>query len=100
MNLLQSIIVFFVSPVLMFIQLALIIYMIFSWLVALNIVNLRNQGMAQIYQLSRSIVEPILTPLRRFIPPLGGLDMAFFVAFLGLVWMRQYVLPSLVNMLG
>ncbi len=100
MNLLQSILVFFVSPILTFLQIVLIVYMIMSWLTAFNIVNLRNPVMGQIYQICRQIVEPILTPLRRFIPPLGGLDMAFFVAFLGIVWAQGYVVPALINMLG
>jgi YggT family protein len=28
------------------------------------------------------LVEPVLSPLRRIIPPIGGLDMSFLVAIL------------------
>ncbi len=100
MNILQSILIFFVAPILTFLQIVLIVYMIMSWFTAFNIVNLRNPLMGQIYQICRQIVEPMLRPFRRFIPPLGGLDMAFFVVFLGLIWLRDYILPSVVNMLG
>jgi YggT family protein len=29
-----------------------------------------------------SLVEPVLNPVRRIIPPIGGLDIAFLVVFL------------------
>ena len=31
-----------------------------------------------------TITEPILGPLRRVIPPIGGIDISFIVAFLGI----------------
>lgn len=97
---LQSIIVFFIAPALLLLQIILIVYMIFGWLVAFNVVNLRNPIMGQIYSLCASIVEPILTPIRRFIPPLGGFDMAFLVFFFILVWARGYLVPVMYNALG
>ena len=31
-----------------------------------------------------TITEPVLGPLRRVIPPIGGLDISFIVAFIGI----------------
>lgn len=100
MNLLQSILIHFVSPIISLLILVMIIYMIFSWLIAFNVINLRNPAMGQIYSIVQRIVEPILNPIRRVIPPLGGLDMAFLVAILGLYWIQGYVIPSFVRLLG
>jgi YggT family protein len=36
-----------------------------------------------IYYLA-SIIEPVLIPIRRIIPPVGGLDLAFLILFLAL----------------
>ena len=33
------------------------------------------------------IVEPVLVPVRRIIPPLGGLDVAFLVVILLVGWL-------------
>lgn len=74
--------------------------MIFSWLITFNIVNLRNPAMGQIYQLTKNITEPILAPIRRFVPPMGGLDLAFLVAIMGLYWLKGFVVPALYNLLG
>jgi len=53
--------------------------------------------MATIFNLVRSIVEPMLQPLRRIIPPLGGFDMAFLVLAMGLYWTQGYLLPTLMR---
>lgn len=100
MSFLQSIIIYFLSPALSILQIILIVYMIFSWLIAFNVVNLRNPIMGQIYSLCSSIVEPLLAPLRRVIPPLGGFDMAFLVLFILLMWAQGYLVPLLYNAVG
>ena len=93
---LVDLILLVVVRVLQLLQLVLILYMILSWLRAFNIINLRNQIMGQIYFLVESIVEPMLRPLRRVIPPLGGFDMAFLVLFLG-IWFLIQILSGTVT---
>jgi len=100
MTLLQSLIAYLLSPMLGLLFWIFVIYMIFSWLIAFNIVNLRNPAMRQIYEVVRRICDPILNPIRKVIPPIGGLDMAFLVVVLGLSWMRGYLLPMLYNAVG
>jgi YggT family protein len=39
------------------------------------------------------VIEPVLTPVRRIIPPLGGLDLSFLVVFLVL----QFVMRMITN---
>lgn len=100
MSLLQSIIAYFIEPALGLYMYVLIAYMIFSWLLAFNVVNLRNPGMASIYRVVSGLVEPVLNPIRRFIPPLGGLDMAFLVLVLGIFWVRGFLLPMIFAAVG
>jgi len=100
MSFLQSILIYFISPLLGLLLIIFFIYMIFSWLIAFNVVNLRNPAMAQIYGIIRRICDPILDPVRRIVPPIGGLDMAFLVVVLGLYWVQGYVLPQIIYALG
>lgn len=65
----------------------LIAYAIVSW-----IPDLRSSRFA--YYLAR-LVEPVLTPVRRIIPPVGGLDLAFLVVLLVLQLLIRPVLGSL-----
>lgn len=100
MSLLQSLLIYFVSPLLGLLLIVFFVYMVFSWLIAFNIVNLRNPAMAQIYDIVRRICDPILEPIRRVVPPLGGLDMAFLVVVFGIYWIQGYLLPTLIRAVG
>ena len=42
-----------------------------------------------------AVIEPVLWPVRRIIPPLGGLDLAFLVVFLVLQLLIRPAVGSL-----
>jgi len=45
-----------------------------------------------------AVVEPVLAPVRRIIPPIGGLDVAFLVVILVLqLVVRRLIETSIVN---
>jgi YggT family protein len=73
---------------------ALIITAILSWLVAFNVINTRNPGVWRIMDVLDRITAPILAPFRAFIPPIGGLDISFMVAFLVIKGIQIYLLPA------
>ncbi len=52
-----------------------IINAIISWLIAFDVLNIRNQTVSRIVSALDGITEPMLRPLRRFIPNLGGIDI-------------------------
>ncbi|MBU1192112.1 MAG: YggT family protein [Gammaproteobacteria bacterium] len=45
--------------------------------------------------LLHSITEPVLKPVRRLLPPMGGMDLSPLLAILGLEVVRRLVLPLL-----
>lgn len=74
-----------------------IIAAVFSWLYAFNVVNARNQVVAAIGEMLYRATEPVLRPIRRFMPDLGGLDISPIILLL-LIFIVQrsialYVLP-------
>lgn len=68
-------------------------YMILSWLVFFNVVNLRNPTMARIADVLDRITAPILEPFRRIIPSVGGLDISFLIAVLIIGAIQRQLLP-------
>ena len=66
---------------------------ILSWLVVFNVVNTRNRFVGAVHRFTEAVTRPVLAPFRRFIPPLGGVDVSFIVAFLVLQGARTYLLP-------
>jgi YggT family protein len=49
---------------------------VLSWLIAFNVVNTRNQVVAMVGDFLYRITEPVLAPIRRMMPNLGGIDIS------------------------
>jgi len=60
----------------------LLAYAVVSWIPSLQGNWTRYLGM---------LVDPVLVPLRRIIPPLGGIDLSFLVLMIGLNLVNQYI---------
>jgi len=74
----------------------LLIYVILGWLMVGGVVDNRNQTVRSIYGFLFSIIEPVAKPLRRIIPPLGGLDLSILVIALAIPFLRDWLLPRLI----
>lgn len=61
----------------------MIIGIIMSWLIAFNVLNGANKFVQKIYQLLNSVIDPVLNPIRKFIPALGGIDISPIVVIIG-----------------
>ncbi|HVY52628.1 MAG TPA: YggT family protein, partial [Devosia sp.] len=53
-----------------------LIMIIMSWLISFNVINTRNQLVAGVWRALNQLTDPILRPIRRVIPPVGGLDLS------------------------
>jgi YggT family protein len=58
-----------------------VVGVVMSWLVAFDVINLRNRFVRAIYDTMNALVEPALRPIRRILPPMGGLDLSPIVLF-------------------
>ena len=83
---------------------AIIASAILSWLVAFDVINLRNQFVAGVYRFLDVVSRPVLAPFQRFIPALGGVDISPIIALIVIEGVRRYLLPllfgPLINILG
>ncbi len=65
----------------------IIISVVLSWLVAFNVVNIRNRFVYKVGDVLHGITEPALSRIRRWMPNLGSVDLSpvvliFFLYFL------------------
>jgi YggT family protein len=65
---------------------------IMSWLVAFGVVNVRNQFIRTVVNFLYAITEPVLKPIRRVLPNLGGVDISPVVLLIGI-----YVVISVIR---
>ena len=69
----------------------IIAHFIMSWLIAFNVLNLKQPVVSQIWQGLNRMLDPIYQPIRRFLPNMGGLDLTPLVSLL-IVAALQYTL--------
>jgi len=68
-----------------------LIMIIMSWLISFNVINTRNQFVANVWRIINQITDPILRPIRRIIPPLGGLDLSPIIVFIIIFFLQQLI---------
>ncbi|MBN9479732.1 MAG: YggT family protein [Bordetella sp.] len=77
---------------------------ILSWLFVFDVVNPRNRFVGQAAYVLDTVTRPIVGPIRRVVPPLGGIDITPIIALLALqflsVLFNRTVAPMLVMSLG
>lgn len=70
-------------------SLALIIWIIVSWLISFRVLNTSNRFVYAVYDALNRFFEPILRPIRRHMPDLGTVDISPIVLFI-LIKFAQY----------
>jgi YggT family protein len=66
----------------------LIVHVVISWLFAFDIVSRRNQFVGAVWRFTSAIAEPLVRPLRRMIPSIGGVDLSVLVLLIG-IWFAE-----------
>ena len=64
---------------------------ILSWLIAFNVVNTRNQFVSAVAEFLYRITEPVLAPIRNFLPNLGGLDISPIILILIIILIQKLI---------
>lgn len=66
---------------------------IFSWLYAFNVINSRNQFVDAVGRFLYNVTEPVLRPIRRIMPDLGGIDISPIILIL-IIYFLQMILAN------
>lgn len=90
----------FVDWLLGFYVFILVVAAILSWLIAFQVVNTRNDFVRQVLYVVDMLTEPVLRPIRRWVPTLGGLDLSFLVLFIAIQFIRSVIIPTLIDALA
>lgn len=67
----------------------MIAQVILSWLVAFNVVNLSNRFVRGIATGLDRLLDPMLRPLRRVLPDLGGIDLSPMLLILAIILVQR-----------
>ena len=70
---------------------------IMSWLIAFGIVNRSNPYVRQIGQALERLTEPLLRPIRRLLPDLGGIDISPIILLIAMQFFGMLITLSLIH---
>ena len=73
---------------------------IFSWLYAFNVINSSNQFVNAIGTFIYNVTEPVLRPIRRVMPDLGGIDISPIIVLLLIFFLRSLLWTSIYPMVA
>lgn len=90
-----SFLYFIVDALLGLLVWAIIISAVMSWLVAFDVINLRNRFIYSVAHFLEAVTRPVLRPFQRIIPPLGGVDISPIIVLLIIQGVRSYILPMI-----
>ena len=68
-----------------------LIMIIMSWLINFNVINTRNQFVDAVWRIVNQITDPILKPIRRIIPPMGGFDLSPIIVFVIIFFLQNWI---------
>ena len=71
----------------------IILNALLSWLVAFDVINLRHPIARRVAIFLDAVSRPVLAPFRRFIPPIGGIDVTPIIAILLIQAAQRFLLP-------
>jgi YggT family protein len=89
----------FVSYLVNLYEIVIIAAIILSWLIAFNVMNFTNPFVRSLTQALRAVTEPLLAPIRRMLPDMGGLDLSPVVLLLACLFVRSVVIPELQDLI-
>ena len=70
---------------------AIILAALLSWLIGFNIVNINNKLVYTIADFLNRLTEPLLSPIRRLMPNLGGIDLSPIILILLLIFLKDLI---------
>lgn len=71
---------------------------VFSWLYAFNVINSSNQFVNSIGRFLYAVTEPVLAPIRRILPNLGGIDISPIVVLVLIFFLRTFLATTVAPM--
>ena len=78
----------------------LIVNAVLSWLISFEVVDRRNRFIATVWDFSTKLTDPMLRPIRKIVPNLGGIDLAPMVLALGLIFGVQILRVLVIGAMG
>jgi YggT family protein len=85
----------FISYIIELYTYVIIAGVIMSWLMAFGVINAHNPMVRSIWQALNAVTEPLLAPIRRALPNMGGVDISPIILLLACYFVQSVVLRNI-----
>ena len=62
----------------------IILQVIVNWLIIFEVINVKNEQAQNLIGLLKKATDPVYKPIKKYIPPIGGIDVTPLIVILGL----------------
>lgn len=90
---------YFVSPILTLLWVAILVYVVMSWLFTGGIIDSRNPTARNIWSMLHGVIEPIARPIRNIVPQVGPLDLSLLIVILAIPFLRDFAIPRILMLI-
>ncbi len=67
------------------------------WLASFNVINMQNEQARNLVQLIRRATEPLFRRIRKYVPPIGGIDLTPIIAIIGLKLIESALISLIIS---
>jgi YggT family protein len=75
--------------------LIIVVQVIVSWLIAFDVINQENEQAQNLMGLLRRATDPVYNRIRKYVPPVGGIDLTPLIVIIALQLFESMVLSGL-----
>lgn len=90
----------FIAYLLLLYMYVVIAAVVFSWLIAFNVVNTRSPFVSAVGEFLYRVTDPLLRPIRNALPNLGGIDISPLILILIIMFVINVAIPVLARSLA
>lgn len=69
---------------------------IVSWLIAFNVISMANPTARKIVDLLGRITDPVMRPVQRYVPSLGGIDLTPIIIIFAIMFLQRMVVQFMI----
>lgn len=82
----------------------IVLSVVISWLMAFEVINAKSEQARNLLRLLAKATDPVFKPLRKYVPPIGGIDITPIIIVFAIFLAKELVVkmffhgPSIVMM--
>lgn len=76
----------------------IILHVAVSWLIVFKVLNADNPQAQNLIRLLKKLTDPVMKPVQKYVPPIGGIDITPIVVIIALQLLNSLLVSLLVSL--